>query len=119
MIRTSFLYPMVDAAAHLGEDVLSARAAQSAFERRFVNKYAFVIAPVQSRMATSPGDDGGGDSSRGLSCLPSLGQVVSVRDKSTLVCHRETLSLSYLRRSFLSIGWSAWGKVREKHGWRI
>lgn len=112
MIRNSFLNPIIDAAARRGEGVLSARAAQEAFERRPVRKDVFTVTPVDCGEGKTT-DDGERDGSiRGVSCFPHLGQVISVRDKSTLVCHRETLSLSFLRRSFLGIGRSAWGKVR-------
>lgn len=124
MVKNSFLYPIVDTAAGLGEDVLSARAAQKAFERRSVHKYAFTVVPLRGGgISTSNhgGDRSGSDarggrsggSGRGISVFPELGQVVSVSGNSTLVSHRETLSLQYLRRNFLKIGRQAvWGKVR-------
>lgn len=110
MIRLSLLYPVVDEAARLGEDVVRARAAQRSFERRPVEKSAFAVVPI--------GDlGGGGRGGRGLSLLPGLGQALSVRGHATLVRHQETLSLSYLRRSFLRIGRGAWGRVRAvAHG---
>lgn len=111
MVQTSFLYPIVDAAACLGDDVLAARAAQNAFERRSVHKFAFTVAPLYGGGASTT-TGGGGECGRGLAVLPELGQVVSVAGKSTLVCHRETVLLSYLRRSFLRIGRrAAWGEV--------
>lgn len=137
MVQQSFLHPIIDAAARLGEEVLCARAAQDAFERRSVHKFVFAVAPINSYAAPArrPGvtsarhSDAGsvncGAASathcesgfRGLAVVPELGQVVSVAGKSTLVCHRETLSLPYLRRSFLRIGRSAaWGEVRIKIG---
>lgn len=106
MVKSQFLLPMVDVAARLGEEVLRARAAQNAFERRSVHKYTFTVAPLH-------GGGGGSGSGRGIAVFPELGQVVSVSGKSTLVGHREALSLQYLRRSFLRIGRrSAWGEVR-------
>lgn len=111
MVKNSVLRPIIDNAARLGEDVLSARAAQSAFERRSVHKYVFAVVPLRGGGVSPTGHDGG--SGRGVAVFPELGQVVSVSGKSTLVSHRETLSLQYLRRSFLSIGRrSAWGEVR-------
>lgn len=105
MIHLSILYPVVDTAARLGEAVVAARTKQLAFERRAVHKYAFAIARV--------GDvEDGGEGNRGLSWLPSIGQLVAVRESDTLVCHQEKLSISYLRRSFLRIGRGAWGTVR-------
>lgn len=122
MVQNAFLYPIVDAAVELGEDVLSARAAQKAFERRPVHKYAFTVVPLRGGASTANyvrddasgnvGGDGSGGSGRGISVFPELGQVVSVSGKSTLISHRETLSLQYLRRSFLRIGREAvYGKV--------
>lgn len=117
MIRNSFLNPIIDAAACRGEGVLSARAAQEAFERRPIYKHVFTVTPVHDGGGTMSDEGGGNGSIRGVSCFPHLGQVISVKDKSMLVCHRETLSLSYLRRSFLGIGRSAWGKVRGAESW--
>lgn len=112
MVRTSFLDPIVEAAARLGEDVVCARAAQLAFERRLVHKYIFTVAPASGGEASTAIGGGGGDSRRGLAVLPQLGQVISVAGKANLVCHQESLPLRYLRKSFLSIGrGSAWGKV--------
>ena len=114
MVLDSLLGPIIETAVRLGERVLSARAAQSTFERRAVPKYAFTVAPAcvgRSRAILEGGDDG--YTNRGIAVLPELGKVVSVAGKSTLVCHQETLSLIYLRRSFLAIGRSASrGKVR-------
>lgn len=111
MIRTSFLHPMIDAAARLGEDIVCARLAQKAFERRSVHKYAFTVAPVSGRRARATGGSDGGNGAGGkglVAVLPDLGQIVSVGEGgSALVCHREGLSLSYLRRSFLRIGRAA------------
>lgn len=122
MVKNHVLRPVVDAAARLGEEVLSSRAAQKAFELRPVHKYAFTVAPLRSGEASptqhSSGGDGGGHSGgsgRGIAVFPGLGQVVSVSGKSTLVAHREKLSLQYLRRSFLRIGRrAAWGEVRKE-----
>lgn len=113
MVWNSVLGPIIDTAANLGEQVLCARAAQSAFERRSVSKYAFTVAPVSigGSRSTDRIDDKG-RTCRGIAVLPDLGKVVSVIGKSTLVCHQETLSLVYLRRSFLAVGRSAiHGKV--------
>lgn len=117
MVKNHVLRPIIDTAARLGEEVLSSRAAQEAFERRSVHKYAFTVAPLHCAEAspTQHGSDGGrsGGSDRGIAVFPEIGQVVSVSGKSTLVAHREILSLQYLRRSFLRIGRRAvWGKVR-------
>lgn len=113
MVQQSFLHPIVDAAARLGEEVLSARAAQKAFETRPVHKFVFAVTPVNCDVVSAVHGESG---HRGLAILPELGQVVSVSGKSTLVCHRETSSLSYLRRSFLRIGRrAAWGKVCKKN----
>lgn len=115
MVQQSFLLPIVHAAARLGEEVLSARAAQKAFETRSVHKFVFTVTPVNrddAVLAATNGESGGG---RGLAVLPELGQVVSVTGKSTLTCHREASSLPYLRRSFLRIGRrAAWGEVCTK-----
>lgn len=121
MIKNHFLQGIIDAAARLGEEVLSSRAAQKSFERRPVHKYAFTVAPLHSAGAlrTHPGSGAGrsGERGRGIAVFPELGQVVSVSGKSTLVAHRESLSLQYLRRSFLRIGrHAAWGKVRNGSG---
>lgn len=105
MIRASFLYPMVDEAAGRGEAVLAARAAQEAFESRAVHKYAFPIAPVGEAAEA-------GAARRRVSCLPQLGQTLAPAGDAMLVRHRETLPLSYLRRSFLRIGRAAFGQVR-------
>lgn len=113
MVRNSVLGPIVETAANLGEQVLRARAAQSAFERRSVPKYAFTVVPasIGGSRSTNAIDDNG-HTCRGIAVLPELGEVVSVTGKSTLVCHQETLSLAYLRRSFLAVGRSAiHGKV--------
>lgn len=118
MVKNHLLQPIVDAAARLGEDVLSSRAAQKSFERRSVHKYAFTVAPLRCAEASpahhSSGAGRSGGSGGGIAVFPELGQVVSVSEKSTLVAHRESLSLQYLRRSFLRIGrHAAWGKVRN------
>ncbi|CBJ33221.1 calmodulin-like myosin-light chain [Ectocarpus siliculosus] len=110
MVKNSVLRPIIDDAARLGEDVLSARAAQSAFERRSVHKYVFAVVPLRGGGVPPTGHDSG--SGRGIAVFPEIGQVVSVSGKSTLVSHRETLALQYLRRSFLRIGRrSAWGEI--------
>lgn len=119
MVKNHILYSIVDAAARLGGEVLSSRAAQKAFERRSVHKYVFTVAPLHGGEAwpTQHSSDGGrsGGSGRGIAVFPELGQVVSVSGKSTLVAHRENLSLQFLRRSFLRIGRrAAWGKVRGR-----
>ena len=118
MVKNHVLQPIIDAAARLGEGVLSSRAAQKAFERRSVHKYAFTVAPLHGAEASptyhscDPGRGGG--RGRRMVVFPELGQVVSVCGNSTLVAHRESLSLQYLRRSFLRIGHhAAWGKVRS------
>lgn len=112
MVQQSFLLPIVDAASHLGEKVVSARAAQKAFETRSVHKFVFAVTSVHRGdvVPAATHAENGGD--RGLAVLPELGQVVSVAGKSSLVCHREASSLPYLRRSFLRIGRrAAWGEV--------
>lgn len=123
MVRHHFLRPIVDAAARLGEEVLSARAEQIAFERRSVHKFAFTVVPLhggrgsaaQQRSGAGIGGGGGGGAGRGIAVFPRLGQVVSVSGKSTLVSHREALSLQYLRRCFLRIGRrAAWGEVSAR-----
>lgn len=114
MVRNHVLHPIVDAAARLGEEVLSSRAAQKAFERRSVHKYVFTVAPLRCAAPLPTQRSSGGGRGRGVAVFPELGQVVSVSGKSTLVAHRESLSLQYLRRSFLRIGRrAAWGKVRK------
>lgn len=118
MVKNHILQPIIDAAARLGEEVLSSRAAQKAFERRSVHKYAFTVAPLHcaETLPTHHSSDPrrGYGSGRGIAVFPKLGQVVSVSGKSTLVAHQEGLSLQYLRRSFLRIGRrAAWGKVRK------
>lgn len=117
MVKHHFLRPIVDAAARLGEEVLSARAEQNAFERRSVHKFVFTVVPLHGGgVSTAQHRSGarvGGGSGRGLAIFPRLGQVVSVSGKSTLVSRREALSLQYLRRCFLGIGRrAAWGEVR-------
>lgn len=115
MVQQSFLLPIVDAAARLGEEVLSARVAQKAFEARSVHKFVFAVTPVHRDDAVSAATNGESGGGRGLAVLPELGQVVSVTGKSTLTCHRETSPLPYLRRSFLTIGSrAAWGEVSTK-----
>ncbi|CAM9744831.1 unnamed protein product [Scytosiphon promiscuus] len=115
MVKNAFLYPIVDTAVGLGENVLSARMSQKAFERRSVHKYTFTVMPLRGgeTHTANHGRDGAGStvcggrssgSGRGICVFPELGQVVSVSGKSTLVSQREALSLQYLRRSFLRIG---------------
>eukprot|EP00903_Cladosiphon_okamuranus_P006300 g6178.t1 len=115
MVKNHLLHPIVDAAVRMGEEVLSSRAAQKAFERRSVHKYAFTVTPLYCAEASPTHiSDGGrnGGNGRGIAVFPELGQVVSVSGKSTLVAHQESLSLQYLRRSFLRIGRrAAWGEI--------
>lgn len=108
--------------------MLSARAAQNSFERRPVDKYAFTIAKLNGGGPSIASREGGADGSRGLAISPELGQVISVGEKSNIICHRETLSLSYLRRNFLKIGRrGAWEEVCIKsmtvaccaHHWHV
>lgn len=123
MVRTSFIYPIVVAATQLGEGVLSARAAQKAFECRPVHKYTFVVTPLDGgdeggALTKCTGSEDGDSGGRRVVSLPEFGHVLSVQGKSTLVRNRQALSLSYLRRVFLGIGRrAAWGEVRWMTVW--